>query len=401
MSTPTFREPFSIDVVFRTLDKVPLSPPFLILLPLIALALDRRGASFGDVLQTLPSWAGWRELLFSKYKYIGYMILFIALKTLSRFFSRRAANNGVPKADPPNWTQDVVAVTGGATGIGKEVVELLSKRYKAKIAVLDIAQPTYAAATNGAPPILWVQTDVTKREAIAAANQKIQQTFGAPPSIVIACAGIAIGGPVLSVSPEAVHKTYSINALAHIHLAQEFVPYMAKNNHGHYVTVASSASYYTPPMLSSYTMSKAAALAFHEQLRVELRVLYGAPRVRTSVVTPTKVRTLLGHALKDADNAFLVPVLEPIQVATAIVNGVASGLSHSISQPAMTKLLPFVRAMPDWFRSLVVLVGKTDGAVTAETIRDGFRRGYGQNWMDGEYKNLRDEMESLYSSKTA
>ncbi|WFD39049.1 uncharacterized protein MJAP1_002019 [Malassezia japonica] len=398
MSSPqNFREPFTIDVVIRALDKVPFSPPFLVILPVLALFLDRRGESVQDVISNLPTFAAWKELLFDRYKWFGRAMIFIALKMLSRCLSRRAANNGVPKADPPNWKKDVLVITGGSAGIGKDIVELLSRRYQARIAVLDIATPTYVAATNGAPPILWIKTDVTKREAIAAANKKIIETFGEPPSFVVSCAGIAIGGPVLSVSPESVLKTMQINAIANIHMAQEFVPHMVQQNHGHYVTVASSASYYTPPMLSSYCMSKAAALAFHEELRTELRVLYKAPRVRTSIVTPTKVRTLLGHALKDTDNAFISPTLEPVQVAEAVVGAVNSGLSQAISQPLMTKLLPFVRAMPDWYRKLIEIVGKTDSAVTADSIREGLRAGYGKNWSEDDFKSILGEMDSNYN----
>ena len=220
------------------------------------------------------------------------------------------------------------------------------------------------AARDGAPPILWIKTDVTKREAIAAANKKIVETFGEPPSLVVSCAGIAIGGPLLSVPAEKVLKTIEINSIANIHLAQEFVPHMVQHNHGHYVTVASSASYFTPPNLSAYCMSKAASLAFHEELRTELRVLYKAPRVRTSIVTPTKVHTHLGDTMKDNDSRFLNPTLEPIQAALAVVEGINSGLSHSISQPVSSQLLPPIRALPDWYRAFIEWLGNTDTVVT-------------------------------------
>ena len=122
------------------------------------------------------------------------------------------------------------------------------------------------------------------------------------------------------------------------------------------MTVASSASHCSLPMLGAYSMSKAAALAFHETLRAELRAIYKAPRVRTSVVTPTKVRTMLGYSLKDSDNEFLMPVLEPIEVAEAMASTIQGGLGASISQPLLTNLLPYLRAFPEWFRGLVTTV---------------------------------------------
>ena len=118
--------------------------------------------------------------------------------------------------------------------------------------------------------------------------------------------------------------------------------------------------------------------------------------MRTSIVTPTKVRTLLGAGLKDTDNAFIAPTLEPIQVARAMVDALNSGLSHSVSQPMSTKLLPFSRAMPDWFRALIETVGKTDQAVTPETMRDALRQGYGKNWDTKDFERLLGEMDAAY-----
>lgn len=393
----TFREPFSLDVVVRTLSKVPFSPPFLILLPLLALALDRRHESVAEVLQTLPTFRGWQALLFDKYKWFGRAMVFIVIRMVNKFFAHRAENHGETKADPADWSKDVVVITGGSTGIGKTVVEILSKEYKARIAVLDISEPTYEAAAPDAPPILWIKTDVSSREAIKAARKVIEEKFGVPPSIVIGSAGIAIGGPLLTVTPESLLKTMNINAIANVHMAQEFVPYMVKNNHGHFVTVASSASYFTPPMLSSYSMSKAAVLAFHEELRTELRVLYKAPRVRTSIVTPMKVRTNLGHALQDSENKFMTPTLEPIQVARAITDALNDGFSRAIAQPQMAKVLPFVRAMPQWLRSFVETVGRTDRAVTAESIRAGLQHGYGKNWSKEDFDTILGEMSRSYN----
>jgi NADPH:quinone reductase-like Zn-dependent oxidoreductase len=77
------------------------------------------------------------------------MLAFVALKTLHRTLNRLTRNHGW-KADPPVWSQqkgkgDIVLITGGSTGIGKEIVERLSKK-TANIAVLDMAPPTYSSS---------------------------------------------------------------------------------------------------------------------------------------------------------------------------------------------------------------------------------------------------------------
>ncbi|KAL4402391.1 oxidoreductase [Malassezia pachydermatis] len=388
-----FKAPFTLDTIVNFLDVVPFSAPFLVILPLAALVMDRRGQSVSQILTNLPTLRGWYELLSKRHVWLYRIMIVVVLRLVSKRLSRRAINLGVPKADRPNWKKDVMVITGGATGIGKVVVELVSRRYGGRIAVLDVAEPTYAPAANGAPEILYVRTDVTKAESIAAAHEKIKQTFGESPSIVVSCAGIAIGGSILDVSTNAFRRTFEINALANVNLAKEFLPFMVKNNHGHYMTVASSASYYSLPMLGPYSLSKAAALAFHETLRAELRAVYNAPRVRTSIVTPTKVKTLLGYALKDTKNQFINRVLEPIEVATAMVDALDSGLGHSVSQPWSTKILPFIRAMPEWFRSFIAATGDTDQAVTAESIASGLKAGYGKS-LGAEFSDVFNEMAS-------
>ncbi|WFD19848.1 hypothetical protein MCAP1_002088 [Malassezia caprae] len=398
MTAPPKR--FSIDTVVHFLDVVPFSAPFLLVLPVAALVLDRRGQSVDQVLSNLPGLRGWYELLVKRHSWIYHIMLFILIKIVSKRLSRAAINLGETRRDPPQWNKDVLAITGGSTGIGKCFVELMSRRYGARIAVLDIAEPTYAPASNGAPEILYVRTDVTSPESVAAAHAKIRETFGTSPSYVVSCAGIAIGGSLLQVSQASFSRTFDINALANVTLTKEFLPHMIQHNHGHYMTVASSASYCSLPMLGAYSMSKAAALAFHETLRAELRAIFKAPRVRTSVVTPTKVRTLLGHALKDSDNEFLMPVLDPIEVAEAMTATIQGGLGASISQPFMTKALPFLRALPEWFRSVVTTLGNTDAAVTAETIKSGIKAGYGKNWRPEDFNASLSEMQKIFASKT-
>lgn len=68
------------------------------------------------------------------------------IKSLSRSFTRAVLNHGWT-ADKPDWEKEVVVVTGGSAGIGKELVEILAGKSD-KVAVLDIAEPTYAASES-------------------------------------------------------------------------------------------------------------------------------------------------------------------------------------------------------------------------------------------------------------
>lgn len=375
MAKITYTPPFTIDSVIRALDIVPFSLPFAAIIPVLTLLFDQR-----KVLDTftIPSLSGWKDLLFTKHKWSGYTVIFILVRTLSRLLSRRARNNGLLTPDKPDWNRDIVVVTGGSTGIGSDVVKVLKYNHNAKVAVLDIAEPEYELAS--APGVLFIKTDVADPEEVAKAHATIREHFGASPSYVVSCAGIILGGSLLQLKPKYVQRVLDVNTLGNVVMAQEFIPAMIECNHGHFVTIASSGSYISPPMMSSYCMSKAAALTFHEQLQAELRVVEKCPNIRTSVFTPTKVRTLLGHGLSTSKHEFLHPDLDTIQVALSVVDALNSGESQNVSQPYITWLLPFVRALPAWYGALVAFLGDTDSAVTQESIESTIRAGYGRNW---------------------
>jgi all-trans-retinol dehydrogenase (NAD+) len=81
--------------------------------------------------------------------WLSYLIGFVVLKTLNRSITRLVRNHGW-KADRPVWKEeggDVVLITGGSGGIGKEFVDILAKK-TSKIAVLDMAKPTYLASES-------------------------------------------------------------------------------------------------------------------------------------------------------------------------------------------------------------------------------------------------------------
>jgi hypothetical protein len=65
--------------------------------------------------------------------------LFVALRRLNRWLSWRRANNGITRKvwDAP---REIVVVTGGSSGIGAKIVELLEQR-NIKVIILDVNAP--------------------------------------------------------------------------------------------------------------------------------------------------------------------------------------------------------------------------------------------------------------------
>lgn len=384
-----FREPFTFDTVLGILGKVPFSTPFLALLPALTLLYHKHTnptlaipTTYDKLLPLL------RSLVFTQYKWVGYIWSFILIRTINRALNRYNRNHTEWRRDPIDYANDIVVITGGSQGIGKEIVQLLSHKKKAHIAVLDMAPPAYIAAPAGAPEILYFKTDVSNREQMAEVGKKIRAGFGGKKvGVLINCAGVASGNTILDVDLDSAERLWRINTLANWITAKEFAPDMIARNHGHIVTVSSAGAYATLPSMSEYATSKAAALAFHECLAIEMRTRYNAPRVRTTLVAPTKVRTALGDGMEDHADPFFTPVLEPIQVAERVVWSLDSGLSQHLMLPGFANLLPLLRTAPDWFRRLLAVLDNGDNTVTHKSMQRAMDNGYGSTW-EGKDKEL-------------
>jgi short-subunit dehydrogenase len=161
--------------------------------------------------------------------------------------------------------------------------------------------------------------------------------------------------------------TFNVNTLSHYFLAQQFLPFMIRANHGMVLTVASSAAYVTAPHMVDYGASKAAALAFHEGLSAELATVYKAPKVRTVVMCQGYTRTPLFQGFDDSDKRGVSYALEPETVAEEIVKAVLGGRSKHIMIPAAGYwVVQPHRAWPLWMqyglrKSLVKLMKRWNG----------------------------------------
>jgi short-subunit dehydrogenase len=70
--------------------------------------------------------------------------------------------------------------------------------------------------------------------------------------------------------------------MAHFWMVREFLPAMARKNHGHVVTISSMAAFVVHAQNVDYCCTKVSAQAFNEGLASELKHLYNAPDVKTS-----------------------------------------------------------------------------------------------------------------------
>ncbi|GAB07494.1 SDR family NAD(P)-dependent oxidoreductase [Gordonia amarae] len=207
----------------------------------------------------------------------------------------------------------VVAITGGARGIGLWTAQLLI-RSGAVVAIGDVdAEAVAKAAANVG--ITGGHVDVTDRESFAAWLDEVEDRHG-PIDVLINNAGIMPAGAFLDLDPAIIRRTVEIDLLGVYTGSQLAARRMAARGSGHIINIASVAGRLATPGLAVYNGVKAGVIEFSEALDAELE----SQGVRVSAVLPTFTRTGLISGLR---TTAVVKVIEPESVARIIMKTVA------------------------------------------------------------------------------
>lgn len=200
-----------------------------------------------------------------------------------------------------------VAVTGAARGIGEAVARVLAARgYTLLLGDLDASVVALAASLGGVGAVVDV-TDQASYEAWLALVPSVD--------VLVNNAGVMWVGP-FDTEPSAVAlKQFAVNFHAVVRGTLLVLPAMRERRSGVVVTVASVASYISPPGEATYAATKHAVLGWMKAVRQEL----AGSGVSVALVLPTVVETEL--ALGTVSGG--VPRLTPDDVALAVAGVIA------------------------------------------------------------------------------
>lgn len=236
---------------------------------------------------------------------------------------------------------DVAVITGGTSGLGKEIATQLATR-GVRVAVLDVKMP---AEDQKVDTVAYFQCDVSKPEEVAAAHEQIVEKVGSV-SILINNAGISNGKPILELDNAEINRTIGVNLLLSFYTTKVFLPSMMSSGRGYVVTVGSVLGYMSPARLSAYGASKSGLIAFHESLTYELGPPLTSPHgVKTLLICPGQMRTDLFQGVL-TPSSLLAPELDPKYVAIKLVNALELGRRGEIRLPFYGNVLPMFRAAP-------------------------------------------------------
>lgn len=207
----------------------------------------------------------------------------------------------------------VVAITGGARGIGLETAKQFHARgARVVIGDLDEAKVVEAASTVG-PRATGLKLDVTDREAFAAFLDEAEERVGTI-DVLVNNAGIMPAGPFLEEPEHLIETQIDVNYRGPIIGMRLILPKMVERGSGHVVNVASMAGKFAVPGLAVYSGTKHAVVGLSAALRDEL----AGTGVSVSTVMPNVVNTELTSGLPTERTL----MLKPEKVAAAIVASV-------------------------------------------------------------------------------
>ena len=183
-------------------------------------------------------------------------------------------------------------VTGGASGIGKAVVEeFLAQGANVVVCDMNPEAPAFDAK-NG--KVLYVVTDVTKRESVEAMVAEAKKTFGAI-DILVNNAGITKDGLMLRMTEQQWDAVIGVNLKSAFNFIHAAIPVMMRQRGGSIINMASVVGVHGNAGQANYAASKAGMIALAKSVAQEM----GPKGIRANAIAPGFIDTAMTQELSE------------------------------------------------------------------------------------------------------
>ena len=204
----------------------------------------------------------------------------------------------------------IIVVTGGASGIGREMCRRFTQEGAKKVVVADLngGGAKAVAAEIGS---VGHAVDVRNEQDLINLIDDTEGQFG-PIDLFCSNAGIGIGKDIFE-SDEVWQTIWEVNTMSHVWAAKHLVPRMIARGGGYLLNTASAAGLLSQIGSATYAVTKHAAVALAEWLSIT----YGDQGIKVSVLCPQAVRTAMtadGPGVAGVDG-----MIEPEDAVNAVV----------------------------------------------------------------------------------
>jgi 3-oxoacyl-[acyl-carrier protein] reductase len=205
-----------------------------------------------------------------------------------------------------------VLVTGGSSGIGREVARALIE-HGARVAICGrnearLREEAYALGATAVPGDVSVEADAVRmvREVIDALGDY---------NVLVNNAGIGAFTPLLETTGDDMRRVWEVNVLGATLMARESARHFVGRKYGNIVNIGSTAGLRAGPGGSAYASTKFALRALTEAWRAELRT----HNVRVMLLNPSEVVTEFagraGHSQQDNPSKLHPPEIAHVVAA--------------------------------------------------------------------------------------
>ena len=188
----------------------------------------------------------------------------------------------------------IVVITGASSGIGAATARALAAAgYRVALLARRVDRINALADELG-DGALAIEADVTDRDALVAAADRVQQEFGAA-DVLVNNAGIMLLGPFSAEQSKDYRRMIEVNLLGAITATEVFLDQL-KNGGGDIVNISSVAGRFARAGNGVYAATKWGLNGWSESLRREL-----LPDVRVTLIEPGAVATELPTHITHAE----------------------------------------------------------------------------------------------------
>lgn len=218
---------------------------------------------------------------------------------------------------PRPLNSEVVAITGGARGIGRAAAAaLLAQGARVAIGDLDGELTRRVAGELGAGAI-GLALDVTSRESFSGFLDRVERELG-PLDVLVNNAGIAPLGEFAREPDAIAERVLEVNVAGTMRGCKLALERMLPRGTGRIVNVASGLGRTPSPGIVTYAASKHAIVGLTESLRIELE----GSGVELHLILPNLTATDMSDGVRALRGARIVT---PEEVAAAIVGVLRTG----------------------------------------------------------------------------
>ncbi|MER8951935.1 SDR family oxidoreductase [Mesorhizobium sp. M0904] len=190
----------------------------------------------------------------------------------------------------PSLTDRVVLISGGASGIGADMVRAFASN-GARVAFLDVQdEPAEAlvrelAGAAGQAP-LYLHCDVTDVDALKAAVEGVRARLG-PVAVLVNNAANDQRHPIDAVTADYWDRSFDVNLRHHFFAAQAVHPHMKELGFGSIINFSSIAWRFGADQMVAYATAKGAVVALTRALARS----FGPDNIRVNAIEPGAVMT--------------------------------------------------------------------------------------------------------------